>query len=126
MFQNDNLGKFVKILKLMQRALIFFIIGTVASFVANFYFLESQGWLMDLYYSIAFGLGWGLAYYVDHPEWPLPKKLGISFVGVAVLVGIGLVLFNFIEAIPAIIKFSTVFVAYYLIARFKESKSLRQ
>ena len=126
MFQNDNLGKFVKILKLMQRALIFFIIGTVASFVANFYFLESQGWPMDLYYSIAFGLGWGLAYYVDHPEWPLPKKLGISFVGVAVLVGIGLVLFNFIEAVPAIIKFSTVFVAYYLIASFKESKSLRQ
>lgn len=126
MFQNDNLGKFVKILKPMQRALIFFVIGTIASFVANFYFLESQGWLMDLYYSIAFGLGWGLAYYVDHPEWPLPKKLGISFVGVAVLVGIGLVLFNFIEAIPAIIKFSTVFVAYYLIASFKESKSLRQ
>jgi hypothetical protein len=79
-----------------------------------------------LYYGAAFGLGWGLSYFVDHPEWPLSKKLGISFIGIGLLVTIGLILFDFVLAVPAIIKFSTVFVAYYLIASFKESKSLRQ
>ncbi|MBS1549588.1 MAG: hypothetical protein JSS94_06970 [Bacteroidetes bacterium] len=110
----------------MQRAILFFIIGTTASFVANYYFFGSQEWKLDLYYSIAFGLGWGLSYFVDHPEWPLFKKLGISFLGIALLVGVGLLLFDFVLAVPAIIKFSTVFVAYYLIASFKASKSLRQ
>ena len=110
----------------MQRALLFLAIGTVASFFANYYFLESQGWEIDLYYSMAFGLGWGLSYFVDHPEWPLFKKLGISFLGVTLLVGVGLLCFDFVKAVPAIIKFSTVFVAYYLIASFKASKSLRQ
>ena len=110
----------------MQRAILFFTIGTVASFMANYYFLESQGWLLDLYYSVAFGLGWGLSYFVDHPSWALSKKMGISFIGIAVLVAVGLFLFKFELAIPAIIKFSTVFVAYYLLASFKASKSLRE
>lgn len=110
----------------MQRAILFFVIGTVTSFVANYYFLESLGWGIELYYSLAFGLGWGLAYFVDHPEWALSKKMGISFVGILLLVLVGVLVFDFVKAVPAIIKFSTVFVAYYLIASFKQSKSLRE
>ena len=104
---------------------MYLLIGTTASFMANYYFLESLGWLTDFYSAFAFGLGWGLAYYVDHPEWPLAKKLGISFIGLAVLLLIGFIFFNFGIAVPSVIKFSTVFVAYYLLASFKESKSLR-
>jgi len=110
----------------MQKAILYFIIGTVASFLGNFYFFGSGQWDVDLFYGAAFGLGWGLAYYVDHPEWTLAKKMGISFVGVLVVLGVGLVFFDFVLAIPSIIRFSTVFVAYYLIASFKETKSLRQ
>ena len=109
----------------MKRALLYLLIGTAASFMANYYFLESQDWIVDLYSAFAFGLGWGLAYYVDHPEWPLGKKLGISFIGLAVLLVTGFAFFNFVIAVPSVIKFSTVFVAYYLLASFKESKSLR-
>ena len=84
-----------------------------------------QGWPIDLYNGFAFGLGWGMAYFVDHPEWKLSKKMGISFLGIFVIVILGLFLFNFEIAVPSIIKFSTVFVAYYLIASFRDSKSLR-
>jgi hypothetical protein len=37
---------------------------------------------VELYVASAFGIGWGLAYFVDHPEWSLPKKMGISFIGI--------------------------------------------
>ena len=109
----------------MQRGLLYFILGTVISFLLNYFFLGSQGWQIDLYNGFAFGLGWGMAYFVDHPEWKLSKKMGISFLGIFVIVILGLLLFNFEIAVPSIIKFSTVFVAYYLIASFRESKSLR-
>ena len=109
----------------MKRALIYFLIGTATSFMANYYFLENLGWWADLYSAAAFGLGWALAYYVDHPDWPLSRKLGISFIGLAVLLLLGFVFFNFEIAVPSVIRFSTVFVAYYLLASFKESKSLR-
>ena len=110
----------------MTRALVYFLTGTVLSFLLNHFLLGSLGWQADLYHAAAFGLGWGLAYFVDRPEWPLPKKLGISFLGIAILVGVGFLFFNFEIAVPSVIKFSTVFVAYYLIASFRSSKSLRQ
>lgn len=109
----------------MGRSIIYFLAGTVISFVLNYLFVGSLGWKADLYHAASFGLGWGLAYFVDRPEWPLTRKMGLSFVGVAVLLVTGFVFFNPETAVPSVIKFSTVFVAYYLIASFRESKSLR-
>ena len=102
------------------------VVGTAVSFLLNYFFIGSKGWMLDLYYAFAFGFAWGLAYFVDRPEWALSKKMGISFIGIAVLVGIGFLFFNFEWAVPSIVRFSTVFVAYYLIASFRASKSLRQ
>ncbi|MGC4130513.1 MAG: hypothetical protein QM564_13395 [Bergeyella sp.] len=109
----------------MKKSILYLLLGTAVSFFLNYYLWESKGWKVDLFNAFAFGLGWGLAYFVDRPEWALFKKMGISFIGIAVLVVLGIFLFNFEQAIPSIIKFSTVFVAYYLIASFRESKSLR-
>ena len=110
----------------MKKSILYLIAGTVVSFLLQYLLLGTQGCQKDLYNAFAFGLGWGMAYFVDRPEWPLFKKLGISFIGVALIVVMGLLLFDFDTAVPSIIKFSTVFVAYYLIASFRESKSLRQ
>ncbi|MDR6922218.1 hypothetical protein [Chryseobacterium sp. 2987] len=110
----------------MQKALIYFALGTVVSFLINYFFLSSQDMAVDAYYAVAFGCAWGLAYYLDTPDFSLPKKLGLSFAAMGVLVLIGSLLFNLQLAIPSILKFSTVFVAYYLIASFRGSKSLRQ
>lgn len=109
----------------MIRAIIYFLAGTVVSLILNSLFAGSLGWKADLFHAVSFGLGWGLAYFVDRPLWPLVQKMGISFVGVALLLAIGLVFFNLEIAVSSVIKFSTVFVAYYLIASFRESKSLR-
>ncbi|MDC8105617.1 MULTISPECIES: hypothetical protein [Chryseobacterium] len=109
----------------MQKASIYFAIGTVISFLINYFFLSSQNIGLDLYYAVAFGFAWGLAYYLDTPNFSLPQKLGLSFAAMAVLVLVGSVLFDLKLAIPSILKFSTVFVAYYLIASFRGSKSLR-
>ncbi|WBV54836.1 hypothetical protein PFY10_11320 [Chryseobacterium daecheongense] len=109
----------------MQKASIYFAIGTVISFLINYFFLSSQNIGLDLYYAVAFGFAWGLAYYLDTPNFSLPQKLGLSFAAMAVLVLMGSVLFDLKLAIPSILKFSTVFVAYYLIASFRGSKSLR-
>ena len=51
--------------------------------------------------------------------------MGLSFGAMALLVTVGALIFSLELAIPSIIKFSTVFVAYYLIASFRGSKSLR-
>ena len=109
----------------MLKALMFFCIGTAVSYGFNYFFMGVKGVSIDVYHAAAFGLGWGLAYFVDRPIWPLAKKMGISFLGIIVLLIVGFAVFNFEIAIPSIIKFSTVFVAYYLIASFRESKSLR-
>lgn len=109
----------------MLRSLIFFAVGSIASFLLNYFFGEDQSLAVDIYYATAFGLGWGMAYFLDRPDYSLPKKLGLSFIGIAALVIVGFIFFNFEIAIPSIIRFSTVFVAYYLIASFRESKSLR-
>ena len=110
----------------MPKPLIFFAAGTVISFLFNHFLLGTLGWAADLFHAAAFGLGWALAYYVDRPDWPLSRKMGISFIGAAILLIAGLLIFNLDIAVPAIIKFSTVFVAYYLAASFRNTKSLRK
>lgn len=110
----------------MQRAIIYLVLGTVISFLLNYYLLGSQGWKLDLYYGISFGSAWGIAYFLDDEKFSLAQKFLISFLAMAVLFVLGLTLFDFKHAVPSIIKFSTVFVAYYLIASFRASKSLRR
>ncbi|PKF74712.1 hypothetical protein [Chryseobacterium sp. PMSZPI] len=110
----------------MQKALIYFALGTVVSFLINYFFLSSQNIGLDIYYAFAFGSAWGIAYYLDTPNFTLPQKLGLSFVAMGLLVLIGTLLFDLKLAIPSILKFSTVFVAYYLFASFRGNKSLRR
>lgn len=109
----------------MQKALIYFILGTMVSFLINYFFLSSENIGLDAYYAIAFGFAWGIAYYLDTPNFTLPQKLGLSFVAMGILVLAGTLIFDLERAIPSVLKFSTVFVAYYLIASFRGSKSLR-
>lgn len=116
---------FVKIFMGIIKSFLYLCLGSVISTILNHYFSDNLSWGIDFYHGFAFGLGWGLAYFVDHPEWTLVKKMGISLIGVFILVILGFILFNFEIAILSIIKFSTVFVAYYMIASFRESKSLR-
>lgn len=110
----------------MQKALIYFALGTVVSFLINYFFLSSENIGLELYYAVAFGAAWGVAYYLDTPDFTLPKKLGLSFVVMGILVLVGTLIFKLELAIPSILKFSMVFVAYYLIASFRGSKSLRK
>jgi hypothetical protein len=110
----------------MQKALIYFTLGTVLSFLINYFFISSENIALDIFYAIAFGLAWGLSYYLDTPKFTLIQKLLSSFAAMGLLVLAGAAIFNLELAIPAILKFSTVFVAYYLIASFRGSKSLRK
>ncbi|NRS93619.1 hypothetical protein HNQ03_002710 [Chryseobacterium sp. 16F] len=105
---------------------MYFVFGTLVSFLLQYFLIGSQGWALDLYYAAAFGAAWGIAFYLDTPRISLPKKLGFSFLAMAILAGIGTLIFNLEMAIPSIMKFSIVFVAYYLLASFKGSKSLRR
>lgn len=109
----------------MQKAFMYFALGTVLSFVINYFFVSSENIALDVFYALAFGVAWGLAYYLDAPNFSLVQKLLISFAAMGLLVLVGSLIFNLELAIPAILKFSTVFVAYYLIASFRGSKSLR-
>ncbi len=109
----------------MKKALLYFALGTVLSFLINYFFYSSDNLGLDIYYALAFGIAWGIAYYLDTPDITLAQKLGLSFVAMAILVFIGTLLFNIELAVPSILKFSTVFVAYYLIASFRATKSLR-
>lgn len=110
----------------MQRALLYFIAGTAVSFLLNYFILGSQGWELDLFYGFSFGLAWGIAYFLDDVKFTLAQKFSISFIAMGLLAILGTMIFNFELAIPSVIKFSMVFVAYYLIASFRRSKSLRQ
>ena len=87
--------------------------------------MDVQDLGLELYYAIAFGLAWGLAYFLDDAKFSLFQKMGLSFGAMALLVAGGALIFSLELAIPSIIKFSTVFVAYYLFASFRGSKSLR-
>lgn len=109
----------------MKKALLYFALGTVLSFLINYFFYSSENLGLDIYYAFAFGIAWGIAYYLDTPNFTLPQKLGLSFVAMGILVLVGFLLFSLELAIPSILKFSTVFVAYYLIASFRATKSLR-
>lgn len=110
----------------MKKALMYFALGTVLSFLTNYFFYSSNNVGLDIYYALAFGIAWGIAYYLDTPNITLPQKLGLSFVAMGALVLIGTLIFSLELAIPSILKFSMVFVAYYLIASFRGSKSLRK
>lgn len=109
----------------MKKALLYFALGTVLSFLINYFFYSSENIGLDIYYAIAFGFAWGIAYYLDTPDFTLPQKLGLSFVAMGILVLVGTLIFNLELAIPSVLKFSTVFVAYYLIASFRANKTLR-
>ncbi|AZA75758.1 hypothetical protein [Chryseobacterium indoltheticum] len=109
----------------MKRALIYFVLGTGIIFLINYLFMYVQDLGLELYYAIAFGLAWGLAYFLDDAKFSLFQKMGLSFGAMAFLVAVGALIFSLELAIPSIIKFSTVFVAYYLFASFRGSKSLR-
>ncbi|KMQ68659.1 hypothetical protein [Chryseobacterium koreense] len=110
----------------MKRALIYFLLGTAISFLLNYFLLGSKGWQLELYYGCSFGAAWGIAYYLDNERFSLAMKFLISFAAMAVLVGAGMLIFGLALAVPSVIKFSTVFVAYYLIASFRATKSLRK
>ncbi len=110
----------------MQKALMYFFLGTVLSFMINYLFMSSEDIALDIFYAISFGLAWGLSYYLDTPRFTLLQKLLASFASMGLLVLVGSLIFNLELAIPAILKFSTVFVAYYMIASFRGSKSLRK
>ena len=110
----------------MQRALLYFLAGTVVSFLINYFLLGSECWPLDLYYGIAFGAAWGMAYYLDDEQFTLIQKLGISFILMTVLLVAGIFIFDAELAVPAIIRFSMVFVAYYVLASFRRAKSLRK
>ena len=110
----------------MKKALLYFMLGTGLSFLINYFFTSSENIALDIFYAIAFGLAWGLSYYLDTPKFTLIQKLLSSFAAMGLLVLAGTAIFNLELAIPAILKFSTVFVAYYLIASFRGSKSLRK
>lgn len=109
----------------MKRALIYTIIGTLISFLINHFILESGGLWLELFYSFAFGLAWGMAFFLDRTDYSLPKKLGISFGAMLIMVLIGSLLFDFEKALPTVFKFSIVFVGYYLLASFRQNKSLK-
>jgi len=109
----------------MKKALLYFLLGTVLSFLINYFFYSSENIGLDIYYAIAFGFAWGVAYYLDTPNFTLPQKLGLSFLAMGILVLVGTLIFNLEQAIPSVLKFSTVFVAYYLIASFRANKTLR-
>lgn len=109
----------------MKKALLYFALGTVLSFLIYYFFYSSENIGLDIYYAIAFGFAWGVAYYLDTPDFTLPQKLGLSFVAMGILVLVGVLIFNLELAIPSVLKFSTVFVAYYLIASFRANKTLR-
>ena len=109
----------------MKKELLYFALGTIVSFVINYLFVDSSHPVLQVYYATAFGFAWGLAYYLDTSEITLIKKMSFSFLAMVMLVAIGTLLFNLELAIPSILKFSTVFVAYYMIASFRKSKSLR-
>lgn len=109
----------------MKNAILYAVGITVLSFLGNLFFTE-QSYMLSLYYAFAFGLAWGMAYYLDRPDYSLPKKLAVSFLGIFVLLGIGFLFFKFEETVPSVLRFSIVFVAYYLLASFRSSKSLRR
>ena len=58
----------------MKKAILYLLLGTAVSFPVPL-FLSGFGKVsLDLYYAFAFGLGWGMAYFLDRPDFALPKN----------------------------------------------------
>lgn len=109
----------------MKKAVLYGSFVMLASIFFN-YFSGEKDWGVNAYYGVAFGLAWGLAYYLDRPDFFLAKKLILSLLGMIVLLIAGLMFFNTMIAVPSLIRFSAVFVAYYLLASFRSSKSFKK
>lgn len=109
----------------MKKTILYITAGTLISFLINHFLLESGGFWLELFYGFAFGLAWGMAYFLDRPDLALSKKLGISMIAMLGLVLLGSLIFTLDKALPSVFKFSIVFVGYYLLASFRNSKSLR-
>lgn len=110
----------------VQRAALYFIIVTAVSLILNYFISEGTSLYITVYHSAAFGLAWASAYLLDNENLALGKKLGYSLLIMAVIFAFGAVLFTAEEAAAAIMKFSIVFVLYYLIASLRRTKSLRK
>lgn len=108
----------------MKKSFIYFFIGTALSYLFSLLFSTGKGFEVDLYHAIGFGTAWALAHYLDNDTFALLKKLSISILGITVLIGAGLLLFDFETAISIMMKYSIVFVGYYLLASLRKSKSL--
>lgn len=109
----------------MQRATVYFFLGTAIGYALNYFISEPGNWQLNLFYAAAYGLAWALAYLLDDQKLSLAQKLGVSFSAMIVFAFLGSLLFGFEKAVPSVMKFSTVFVMYYLFASFRQSKSLR-
>lgn len=109
----------------MQKTILYFLLGTLSGYFINYFLYNSEHKGLDLFYAVGFGLGWAMAYYLDTPQYKLPIKMLISFVAMFLMVAVGSFIFDLQLAIPSLFHFATVFVAYYMIASMKDSKSLR-
>ncbi|KQS94347.1 hypothetical protein [Chryseobacterium sp. Leaf394] len=110
----------------MKKALLYFALGTVVSFLINYFFTDTKDLGLEVYYALSFGIAWGLAYYLDMGDFKLIQKMTFSFLAMIILVVVGVLIFNVELAIPSILKFSTVFVAYYFIASFRSNRASRK
>lgn len=109
----------------MKRAMLYLTMGILIGYLLSRYIWTSQGVWADLFYGLAIGVGWAVAFLMDDPNKSLAQKLLFSFLGMLLVVLVGLVFFPFEIAVLSAIRFSTVFVGYYLLASLKGSKSLR-
>ena len=66
-----------------------------------------------------------LSYYLDQPKMTLPVKLGLSVGAMVLIFLIGSWWLGMDVAVQGVMKFAMLFVAYYLLASFRSSKSLR-
>ncbi|KQT19264.1 hypothetical protein ASG31_17960 [Chryseobacterium sp. Leaf404] len=110
----------------MKKAVLYFALGTIVSFLINYFFTDTQDRGLEVYYALSFGIAWGLAYYLDSGDFSLLQKMSFSFLAMIALVVVGILIFNLELAIPSILKFSTVFVAYYFIASFRSNRATRK
>ena len=110
----------------MKKTLLYTIAGTGLSFAMHYFFFGTEPLGLNAYFAFSFGLAWGMAYFLDRDDFSLPKKLGISFVGITLLVFIGAILFDIEKGLSTVLKYSIVFVGYYLLASLRGSKSLKK
>ncbi|MBP7173688.1 MAG: hypothetical protein KBA33_06410 [Cloacibacterium sp.] len=110
----------------MKNALLYTIAGTGLSFALNYFLFPIESIELNLYNAFSFGLAWGMAHFLDREDFSLIKKLGISFIGICFLVLLGIFFFDVEKGLSTVMKYSVVFVAYYLLASLRGNKSLRK